>query len=375
MSHLSLTFSIADQDFDRTKSIGILNVSLRLLEHLAKNPGVDRIAVLANSGLERLVPQDGKVVLHRHDGPNATRLRRIFWDQIQVYRVAKQLGNPWLFLPKGFASFLRKPPVRLITYVHDVIPQYYEEKYPEAVSPLERWYFRASLDSTLRHSTIVFTNSEFTKSEIARLAEVRGIPAPPIVAAGIGFCWTAGFEATRREDILVLSSRLPHKRTDLAMDYLSRWQQETGYSGAVHWIGPLPRNIQPSAFPNWRFHLRVPEVEYRSLMAGARVLVYFTEYEGFGMPPVEALAAGLCPVFSRVPATNEVMRGAGRSFENHSYSGFAQAMTEALTTPPDLIRQWTDLMRDAHDWRKVTDRMVAALAALELRWQKGAKPH
>jgi len=69
------------------------------------------------------------------------------------------------------------------------------------------------------------------------------------------------------------------------------------------------------------------------------------------------------------------MRGAGRSFENHSYSGFAQAMTEALTTPPDLIRQWTDLMRDAHDWRKVTDRMVAALVALELRWQKGAKPH
>ncbi len=322
-SPISLTFSVADQNFRRTKSIGILNVSLQLLEHLAKNPGVDRITVLTNSGLEHRVFRDSRVAHHLHNSPS-TRLGRIFWDQIQVYRLAEQSRNPWLFLPKGFASFLRKPAVRLITYVHDVIPQYYDEKYPQAISRLERWYFRASFGATLRHSTIVFTNSEFTKSEVERAARLRGIPVPHVVVAGIGFARPGGLAVSGREGVIALSSHLPHKRTDLAVEYLARWQTETGYSGPVHWIGSPPQTVRYPEFANWRLHSRIPEAEYRALMAQARV-------------------------------------------ENQSYPSFARAMKEALAASTESVHEWADTILKEHEWRVVAERIVGALLAHEAR--------
>ena len=47
----SLIYSLADQSFVRTKSIGILNVSLELLQALAQRPDCARLTVLANHSL------------------------------------------------------------------------------------------------------------------------------------------------------------------------------------------------------------------------------------------------------------------------------------------------------------------------------------
>src|SRR5215469_15769967 len=53
---LSLTYSLADQDFATTKSVGIFNLSVQLLKALTGLPGGLDLEVLINSGLsERVV--------------------------------------------------------------------------------------------------------------------------------------------------------------------------------------------------------------------------------------------------------------------------------------------------------------------------------
>jgi len=49
---LSLTYSLADQDFHQTKSLGIFNISLQLLQTISRDERASTLAVLANSGLQ-----------------------------------------------------------------------------------------------------------------------------------------------------------------------------------------------------------------------------------------------------------------------------------------------------------------------------------
>ena len=65
MSRHALTYSVADQSFEVSKSLGILNVSAGLLKHLATHPEIGPIDVLANqSWSDRLADIPLETVRH-----------------------------------------------------------------------------------------------------------------------------------------------------------------------------------------------------------------------------------------------------------------------------------------------------------------------
>jgi glycosyltransferase involved in cell wall biosynthesis len=360
---LSLTYSLADQTFARTKSIGILNVSVGLLRALARRSECERLTVLSNHSLrESLAPPDGATIEH-HDFASDRGVGRIWWDQFGVYSAARRTGNEWLFLPKGFASFSRTCPVRLAAFVHDAMHDHYDRHYPDAVSRFETAYFRAAFRATVRQAELIFTPSEFTLNEIKRLADQNGWRVPRVVCCGEGFDRTTSPSTESRRDILVLTSQFPHKLTTLAAKFLQRWSRENPFGEDVHWIGSLPKNLELPAQANWQRHSILPEAKFRAMMARARVVLSFSDYEGFGRPPVEAALAGACPVYSSIPTTREVMGDCGYSFDNTSYESFAAALHQALKIDPAQISVWSEKLAARHDWNVVADRVVNALVA------------
>jgi glycosyltransferase involved in cell wall biosynthesis len=117
------------------------------------------------------------------------------------------------------------------------------------------------------------------------------------------------------------------------------------------------------AFPNWRRHTRLDQTAYQRLLTAGRVIVFFTEYEGFGMPPVEAVLLGTCPVYSRLPVTTEVMAGLGQPFDNEDYGSFRQALEQALETPPIQLTAWAEALRTRFSWPAVAERVVQGMLA------------
>jgi glycosyltransferase involved in cell wall biosynthesis len=171
---------------------------------------------------------------------------------------------------------------------------------------------------------------------------------------GIGFVRSrVRFQKENR--LMVLASPFPHKRTAMAVEYMSQWQQATGYVGGVHWVGSLPSGISLRPFSNWKHDLRPAESEYRELIGRSKVLVFTSEYEGFGMPPVEAVLAGACPVYSSIPATQEVMGRTGCPFLNESYESFAAAMNQAFRVSDNALNEWADQLLARHNWDKVVE--------------------
>ena len=65
----------------------------------------------------------------------------------------------------------------------------------------------------------------------------------------------------------------------------------------------------------------------------ADVFVFPSLYEGFGLPPLEAMACGLPVVASTAPALREVLDGAALLVQPHDVDGLAEAMAAALGNP------------------------------------------
>jgi glycosyltransferase involved in cell wall biosynthesis len=103
----------------------------------------------------------------------------------------------------------------------------------------------------------------------------------------------------------------------------------------------------------------------RDLLAGAAALAYPSRYEGFGFPPLEAMAAGVPVVATRAGAVPEVVGGAARLVASDDTEAFADALHTVLTD--DAVRH--DLVmrgsrrHEAFSWRAAATELLALYEA------------
>ena len=105
----------------------------------------------------------------------------------------------------------------------------------------------------------------------------------------------------------------------------------SGWSFARGLTYTFPPGTSIAPRRGWIHHPRLSQNDYEQVLGHAAVVVYFSAYEGFGMPPVEGTLAGAAAVYSALPAMREVMNGCGYSFNNDSFEEFAHRMDEALS--------------------------------------------
>lgn len=355
---LKVLISLTDQSFRATKSVGIYNVSIGLAKGLAKCKEVAELHILANEEIAPLfagMPPHVHVHLAHKTVP--IRYGRLWWDQVGVSRMVREIQPDWALLPKGVPPFFpRMGKTKLACYVHDVNWEYYAKLgkgTPNALPRSQHLYFKSLLLRALRISDLVLTSTQFNK---ARYLSYESRAHTEVV--GIGFDQpSAAFRAERGRDILFFSSPYPHKLTELGVQRVSAWLKSLGDEGKnirVHVIGGQTPNF---AFPDerWIPYGRLPETEMRRIMTQeCRVAVYFSAYEGFGMPPVECLRAGIPCVASDLPPIRENIP-AEMLFDNESEESFFSVINHAyaLTQLPN---------RPIYpSWQEVAQRVVQAM--------------
>jgi alpha-1,3-rhamnosyl/mannosyltransferase len=72
-----------------------------------------------------------------------------------------------------------------------------------------------------------------------------------------------------------------------------------------------------------------------AIIAGALTLVYPSIYEGFGLPPLEAMTCGVPVIASNVSSLPEVVGDSGLLVNPHDIDDIAKAM-ETMITAPDI---------------------------------------
>ena len=109
----------------------------------------------------------------------------------------------------------------------------------------------------------------------------------------------------------------------------------------------------------------LPDADLVQLYNQARLFVYPSKYEGFGLPPLEAMACGVPVVTSDRSATAEVARDAAILIDPDSDQELAAGMQRALTD--ELLRSRliaAGLLRSQHySWPAMTSEIVAFIRA------------
>ena len=203
---------------------------------------------------------------------------------------------------------------------------------PEFFSTPERTYRRLLYDAPATRADAVITLSAFSRD---RIVHHLGVPAERVHVAHLGIDPTRFDSVSERDQFVLYPARgWPHKnhpRLLAAMELVRRIRPElrlvlTG--GGLEELGELPAWGEDRG--------RISTEELHALYARAACLAFPSLYEGFGLPPLEAMASG-CPVTaSRSGAIPEVCGDAAVLVDGADVTSIARGIEDALASAPTL---------------------------------------
>jgi glycosyltransferase involved in cell wall biosynthesis len=290
------------------------------------------------------------------------------WEQIALPRLVSSANADVLFAPGYTAPLLTGVPV--VVTIHDVS----FAAHPEWFSWREGLRRRLLTKLTTRKAVKVITVSDFSKHEIVRLLGVTQSKVEVIYSG------TTTMEATprpvtgdREASILFVGSLFNRRHIpellqgfeQLAARHPSARLDLVGDNRTMPFIDVAALIARSSARGQIRARAYVADNELAALYRRARAFVFLSEYEGFAMTPLEALAAGLPIVLLSTDVAHEIYGAAATYVERPEPALIAAALERALFDDNERSRAMAAAapQLERYSWRECAQRTLQVLLA------------
>lgn len=337
---------------------GIATYTEGIVRALARRPNVQ--VTVATSRPDRFAALDGVAVVVL---PAAVRGfgRRMRWRERRLAALAARTGAG-VVLAVTIELPLRRLRAPSVVVVHDVGPLSAPELYGRA----RRARFRLLLGPALRRATRIAAVSQATRAELASALPQLTTPVR-VVREGPRVAGLLPWAPAGAPYVLYVGPAPPHKNVET----LVRAVAEPQLAGVRLRIAGSATAAERAALAELALELGV-EVEQLGfvddaalarLYAGARVVALPSLHEGFGLPLLEALAAGAPVVASAIAAHREVGDDAARYVEDALDPGaWARELAAAVAGADAAERSAAGLERArAYTWEGAADDLLAVL--------------
>ncbi|HET7708737.1 MAG TPA: glycosyltransferase family 1 protein [Sphingomicrobium sp.] len=352
-------------DAIETQLTGIGRYTWELCRRLAERREISGLQFYSR---RRLIDDPGRLLRGEPIYPG--RLLRRIVRQMQAKRALRStlVHGPNFFLPEGTRA-------GVIT-VHDLSVL----RFPEMHPPARLQQFERRLSESIVRAAHVITDTETVRLEV--IAEFSLDPRQ-VTAVPLGV--DSSFQPKAQDELapalrpwalsaggygLCVATLEPRKKI---AELLRAWRDLPSglrdafplvLAGGAGWRNEeLLRQIAQGEDEGWLRYLGfVDERRLPHLYAGAALFAYPSIYEGFGLPPLEAMASGTPVMVSNRSCLPEVCGEAGGYFDPDDVEGMTKAIDKALTD-----RDWRQAARarGLEQARKFTwDRLVDATVAV-----------
>jgi glycosyltransferase involved in cell wall biosynthesis len=261
--------------------------------------------------------------------------RELTWFPLRVGRAARRAGADVLHCPMPLAPPLPHATPTVVT-INDAIAW----DHPEWLTRENALHARLVLAPALRRAAGIVVPSEHTRERL--LSRVRGLDRGRISVTpyGIGAAFTPGPRADREPFLLAVGTLQPRKNLETALLAFERLaadglEHRLTIAGGRGWrdAALLERiSASPAAARIDRVG-SVADAELVELYRSAACLLYPSRAEGFGFPPLEAMACGTPVVAARAGSLPEVVGDAAPLVEPDDAAGLAGAVAGVLADP------------------------------------------
>lgn len=275
------------------------------------------------------------------------------------------------FSPKG-KSF------KSVVFIHDVLFR----NYPQYFTWKERLYF-IPLKWTAPLADRIITTTEFVKKELISLRYSKKNTTIDLAPSGVTEIfkphWTYEKEALNKvkgeynlpDSYLLFVGRLNARKNINGILKAIRLLDDKNIAlvivGEKDWKLPNQKDIYPDKHLQSKVHFigAVPDNDLACIYASAKIFCFPSFAEGFGLPPLEAMACGIPVIVSNTTSMPEVCMNAALFVDPHDPEDIADKIEQLLTDTVLYKQKVQEGLKRAsqYTWKRTAEGIMKSIFA------------
>jgi glycosyltransferase involved in cell wall biosynthesis len=270
--------------------------------------------------------------------------------------------RPHLYFSPGFNPPIWSP-VPFVFTLYDLILL----RFPQEANRLMQSYFRFVLRPATQRAKFILTCSEFSRQEIIAWAKVQ---PEKVIVVGCGvddtFSPQGALHTPGYPYLLYVGNHVHHKNLHRLMAAFATAKLDPQIRLVLSG-SPKPDLIQQIAALKLEdrvvFAGLISDAELPSYYRGAIAFLFPSLYEGFGLPPIEAMACGTPVLTSNVTSLPEVVGDAALLVNPYDVDAIArgiECLVQDRVLRQELVRRGL-IQAKQHTWEKTAELTLAIL--------------
>ncbi len=275
---------------------------------------------------------------------SADRIRRILWENMHLARLARRQRTDIMFIPVYSVPWTWGGRVPYVCVIHDLQALHF----PQYFSAVRRLFLKNKWKYACKVSARIIVSSKYCKEDLKRQYPVGAgkclVIYDPVETkqSGIPFEMVKNkYGIDSEEYFYCVSSMLPHKNLETLLEVMAcrkRGGDMTPLvlSGVGGEKAAFEEAVESRGIRNMVIDTGfVTDEERDCLYENCRLFLFPSVFEGFGLPPVEAMRRGKRVVMTRESCLEEVTQGKAVYVDGpYDVNEWMEKIERAMAMPP-----------------------------------------